>query len=88
MHTLHMHTIVPSLTHNKHTNRAAHTEGSLNNHMTLIMLNSRASCSVVSQSLVKHTHIEPIHKTRLVNADGRDIIPCGVASMTISLGSF
>ena len=33
-------------------------------------------------------HIEPAHAAKLVNADGRGIITCGVATMTAALEQF
>ena len=66
----HVHT-VPTLTHN--TNRVAHTHGMLNNREILILLDSGASCSVVSRLHAAHAHITSAHTTRLVNADGRDV---------------
>ena len=91
MHAPHTSThtyIVLATTHNPYTNRVAHTYGSLNNGTTLILLDSGASCSVISRSHVNHTPIKPTHRVRLVNADGRDITPCGVATVTIGLGKF
>jgi len=79
--------IVPTLT-NKHTNRVAHTHGTLNNHRTLMLLDSGASCSVILKQHVCHAHISPAHTVKLINADGRDITPCGTATMTIDLGKF
>ena len=79
---------VPTITHNAYTNRAAHTHGLLNDRRTAILLDSGASCSVISKPHVYRTVIEPIHTVRLVNADGGDITPRGVAIMTIGLGKF
>jgi len=78
--------IVPTLTHN--TNRVAHIRDMVNNRNTLMLLHSGASCSVISRPHATHAHVAPVHTTRLVNADGRDIAPCGVAAMTISPGKF
>ena len=51
-------------------------------------LDSGASCSVISKPYISHTYISPTHTMRLVNADERDITPCGMAMMTIGLGKF
>jgi len=43
MHTPHTNAlthVVPTLMHNKYTNRVAHTQGTLNNHRTLMLLDS------------------------------------------------
>ena len=95
-YTMHKHTCTYcSHTHTQHqqggthnTNRVAHTHGMLNNREILILLDSGASCSVVSRLHAAHAHITSAHTTRLVNADGRDITPCGTATLTISLGKF
>ena len=87
IHAPHTNTLahyVPTVTHNPHTNRATHTHGSLNDCRTVILLDSGAS----SKPYAYHTVIEPIHTVRLANVDGRDIMPCGVAIMTIGLGKF
>jgi len=80
----HMHTPSPKL-HYTHINRAAHTQGSLNGHTITILLDSGASCSVIAKP---HVHHKPMHTVRLINADGRDITPAGVAILTIGLGKF
>ena len=84
--TTHAH--IPTLTHPTCTNRVAHARGTLSNHRTLMLLDSGASCSVASISCIPDMHIEPTSMIRLVNADGRDITPCGVATMTVGLGQF
>ena len=47
----HAHSI-PTITHSTHINRAAHTQGSLNGHTIMILLDSGASCS--SQMFITH----------------------------------
>jgi len=79
---------VPTITHNPHTNRAAHTQGLLNDQRATVLLDSGASCSVVSKSNVYHTEINPTCTIRLVNADGSDITPLGMTIMTFILGEF
>ena len=80
--------IVSTLTHNEYTNRVVHAHDTLNKHRTLLLLDLGASCSVILKLYVDHTHISPMHTVRLVNADSRDIKPCGVATMRIILGRF
>jgi len=70
------------------TGQHTHTQGSLNGHTITILLNSGASCSVIAKPHVHHTQIKPMHTVRLINADGRDITPAGVAILTIDLGNF
>ena len=53
-----------------------------------MLLDSGASCSVISRAHIYHMLISPTHTMRLVNADGRDITPCGVATVTVCLGKF
>ena len=53
-----------------------------------MLLDSGASCSVVSKSCIHSRHIESIQSTRLINADGRDVTTCGVVTMTVELGQF
>ena len=53
-----------------------------------MLFDSVASCSVVSISCIPQVHIEPAHATKLVSVDGRDITPCGVATMPVGLGQF
>ena len=84
--TTHAH--IPTLTRSTCANRVAHTHGTLNNQKILMLLDSGASCSVASKSCIPDKHIEPIQSTRLINADGRDMTPCGLATMTVGLGQF
>ena len=83
-----LHARIPTLTHNTCINRVAHSYGTLDNRRTLMLLDSGASCSVVSKSCVHSRRIEAIQSTRLINADGRQVTPCGVATMTVELGQF
>lgn len=79
---------IPTLIHTTCTNRVAYTYGTLDSHKTLMLLDSRASCSVMSKSCIPDKNVEPIQSTKLVNADGRDIIPYGSATMTVGLGQY
>ena len=51
-----------------------------------MLLDLGASCSVASKSCIHSRLIESIQSTRLINADGRHVTPCGVATMTVELG--
>ena len=82
------HAHISTMTHPTGTNRVAHAYETLDNHRTLMWLDSGASCSVASISCIPDMHIEPAHVTKLLNADGRDITPCRVATMTVELGQF
>ena len=75
----------PTLTH---TNRAAYTMGKLNDQTVKMLLDSGASCSVVLASYACQSKIKPITSTKLLNADGRHIIPRGTITMTVTLGDF
>ena len=74
----------PTLTH---INRAAYAVGKLNKTVTML-LDSGASCSVVLTSYACQSKIKPITYTKLLNADGRHIIPRGTTTMTVTLGDF
>ena len=71
-----------------HTNRAAYTDGKVNNKTIRILLDSGASCSVIRADHARKSEIRPITTTKLVNADGRNIIPHGTTTMTVTLGDF
>ena len=76
---------VPTLAH---TNYAAHTHGQLNKNRVTILLDSGASCSVLSKDHMSPPNINPVARTKLVNADGRIITPCGTTTLTVTLGPF
>jgi len=76
---------VPTLTH---ANQAAYTVGKLNNVPVRILLDSGASCSVLCAEQTCKSDIKPITSTKLVNANGWDITPCGTTTMTVTLGGF
>ena len=71
-----------------HTNRAAYTVGKVNNKTIRILLDSGASCSVIRADYACKSEISPITTTKIVNADGRNIIPHGAITMTVTLGDF
>ena len=76
---------MPTLTH---TNRAAYTVGKLNNKTIRMLVDSGASCSVIRADHVNQSEIKPVMATKLINADGRNIIPCGTTTMIVILGDF
>ena len=65
----------------------AYISGKINNHQTQLLLDSGASCSVISR---KHVNIEisPEQCIQLINADGRFFTPLGTSSATVTLGQF
>ena len=71
-----------------HTNRAAYTVGKLNNKTIRILLDSGASCSVILADYACKSEIKPIMTTKLVNANGGNIIPHGATTMTVTLGDY
>ena len=76
---------VPALAHN---NYSAFTHGHLNSNPLAILLDSGASCSVLSKDHLSPPNIKPISRTKLVNADGRNITSCGITNVTVTLGPF
>ena len=50
-----------------------------------ILLDSGASCSVVSRKHTSSNLVQPIEGTQLVNADGRATSPCGTSVMAVVL---
>ena len=73
---------VPTLAH---TNYTAHTHGQLNKNPVTILLDSGASCSVLSKDHMSPPNIKPVARTKLVNADGRIITPYGTTTLTVTL---
>ena len=76
---------VPTLAHNNYT---ACTHGQLNKNSVIILLDSGASCSVLSKDHVSPPNIKPVARTKLINADGRNITPCGTTTLTVTLGPY
>ena len=76
---------MPTLTH---TNRAAYTVEKVNNKTIRILLDSGTSCSVILADYARKSEIKPITATKLVDADGRNIIPHEAITMTVTLGDF
>ena len=66
----------------------AYISGKINNQQTQLLLDSGASCSVISREHVKLDKILPEQGTQLINADGRSFTPLGTTSVTITLEQF
>ena len=66
--------------------RAAHITGKVNNQEVQMLLDSGASCSVISKKHINVHKISPGQSIQLVNADGRYFTPLGTSKMTITLG--
>ena len=80
---LHTHTYTTSLCYTSCINN-----WKSRTHNTVILLDSGASCSVLSKTHIPLEHIQPEHKIRLLNADGRTLLPVGVAQVNVVLGDF
>lgn len=52
----------------------------------MTLLDSGASCSVISNAHIPLHHIQPEHTIRLLNADGRCLSPIGITSVELTLG--
>ena len=76
------------LTQPPYITQAAYITGKVGTHNTVILLDSGASCSVLSKTHIPLEHIQPEHKIRLLNADGRTLLPAGVAQVNVVLGDF
>ena len=65
----------------------AHVERKINNYPTLILLDSRASCSVISNKHISVEQLQPAEGIQLINADGRSVFPSGTAKANVCLGT-
>ena len=70
-----------------HINRAAYTIEKLNKAIR-ILLESGASCSVILADYACISEIKSITTVKLVNADGRNMIPHEATTMTVTMGGF
>ena len=61
----------------------AYISGKINNHQTQLLLDSGASCSVVSRKHVNIDKISPEQCIQLINADGRSFTPLGTSLATV-----
>ena len=66
----------------------AYITGTINNHQTQLLLDSGASCSVVSKKYINTDKISPTQSIQLINADGRSFKPLGISLATVTLGQF
>ena len=79
---------VPSIAHTQSMpNVAAYTKGKIGNHSLFLLLDSEASCSVMRKNYTSGNLIQPIERTKLVNAHGRTTSPCRTIVMAVILGS-
>ena len=74
---------IPTLAHNNHT---ANAQGQLNSKPFTILLDSGVSCSVLSKDHRSPPSIKPITRTKLVNANDRNITPCSTTHSNCHLG--
>lgn len=77
---------VPALTHPCNTKIAAYTHGRVNDQPIDILLDSGASCSVISRNHTSHLKWFAAGHTRLITADGRSFSPLGTTSAHVDLG--
>ena len=66
----------------------AYITGKINQHPTQLLLDSGASCSVISKKHIKIDELSPENSIQLINADGRSFMPLGTSSATVALGEF
>ena len=76
---------VPTLANTHPTSTVAHVKGKINNHAITVLLDSGASCSVVTSKCIPVENIRPISGVQLINADGRRVTPIGTAMVNVSL---
>ena len=79
---------IPTLTRSPYVTQATYITGKVGTHNTVILLDSSASCSVLSRTHISLELIQPEHKIRLLNADGRTLLPMGIAQVNVALGDF
>ena len=78
---------IPTLACSHLRSAVAHVEGKINNHSTLILLDSGASCSVISNKYISVEQLQPAEGIQLINADGRSVLPTGTAKVNVCLGT-
>ena len=66
----------------------AYITGKINQHPTQLLLDSGASCSVISKKHIKIDELSPENSMQLINTDGRSFMPLGTSSATVTLREF
>ena len=66
----------------------AYITGKINDHPTQLLLDSGASCSVISKKHINIDKLSPENSIQLISADGRSFMPLGTSLATITLGEF
>jgi len=77
---------IPAITPTHNSTTVACVTGTINNEATQMLLDSSASCSVISKKNVNVPNVSPGRDIQLVNADGRSFTPLRTAVMTVTLG--
>ena len=79
---------IPTLTQSPHIRQATYITGKVGTHMTAILLDSGASCSVLSSVHIFLPHLQQEHKIRLINVDGQALSSMGITETDVVLGDF
>jgi len=66
--------------------KAAYTVGSVDNQTLDVLLDSGASCSVISKEYISSKDVNPLTPVKVVNADGSDLASLGTLVMNVSIG--
>ena len=66
----------------------AYITDKINDHPTQLLLDSGASCSVISKKHINIDKLSPENSIQLISADGRSYMPLGTSLATITLGEF
>ena len=78
---------IPTLGCSHLRSAVAHVEGKINNHSTLMLLDSGASCSIIGNKYISVEQLQPVEGIELINADGRSVLPTGTAKANVCLGT-
>ena len=77
---------IPAITQTHNLVRVTCITGRINNEATQMLLDSGASCSVVSKLHINVPHMSAGQSIQLVNADGRSFTTLGTSLMRVTLG--